>query len=189
MKLTTHFRVFLVALCGLTLTACASTPKVESDYADGFNFAHLETYYLVPINNDTYAGQPGVSLTAQRIEESIKTQLGYRGMTEAPADQADIWVSYYVTSQDKTQIRTYNNRYNYHARYYRGAWGAGWGNDVDVRQFTEGQLLIDLVDPKSNHVVWRGIGTKRLKSSQSTEQREETINQYVEAMLAEVPAW
>ncbi|MBW8191094.1 DUF4136 domain-containing protein [Neiella marina] len=189
MKLITYCRVLMVGLLGLTLTACASTPKVESDYADSFNFAHLKSYHLVPINNNTYAGQPGASLTEQRIEESIKNYLNRRGMTEVPAEEAEVWVSYHVASQDKTQIRSYNTRYNYHARYHRSAWGAGWGNNVDVRQFTEGQLLIDLVDPASNHVVWRGIGTKRLKKSTTTEEREETINQYVDAMFAEVPAW
>ncbi|GGA80233.1 hypothetical protein GCM10011369_22720 [Neiella marina] len=189
MKRVTHCWTVMLASLMLILTGCASTPRVDSDYADGFNFAHLKSFHLVPINNSTYAGQPGASLTEQRIEESIKRNLGNRGMTEVPAEQADILVSYHVTSQDKTQIRTYNTRYNYHRSYHNRAWDYGWGNDIDVRQFTEGQLLIDLVDPASNHVVWRGIGTKRLKRSTTQDERIETINEYVDAMFMQVPGW
>ncbi|MBD1389944.1 DUF4136 domain-containing protein [Neiella sp. HB171785] len=182
-----------MAAAALVLSGCASSPKVEADYANGYNFAHLSTFSMVPINNDTYAGQPGESLTEQRINESLRTHLSNRGMTEVPADQADILVSYYVTSEDKTRVTSYNTGFNHHRGLYRGhhrhAWGYGVGSDIQVRQFTEGQLLIDFVSPENNMVVWRGIGAKKLKSSPTQQERMDTIDQYVDAMLAEVPGW
>ncbi|MBD1390111.1 DUF4136 domain-containing protein [Neiella sp. HB171785] len=189
MKRVTRCWTLMLASLMLILTGCASTPKVDSDYAEGFNFAHLKSFHLVPINNSTYTGQPGASLTEQRIEQSIKSYLTNRGMTEVPADQAEILVSYHVTTQDKTQIRSYNNQFSYGRSYYNRAWGYGWGNDIDVRQFTEGQLLIDLVNPATNNVVWRGIGTKRLKRSTTQDERIDTINEYVNAMFMQVPSW
>ncbi|MBW8190918.1 DUF4136 domain-containing protein [Neiella marina] len=179
----------LMAAMAMLLAGCASTPKVEADYANDFNFAHLETFYMVPISNNTYAGQPGYSLTDQRINESVKTYLTNRGMKEVPAEHADVLVSHYVTSEDKTQVRTHNTRYAHSSRYNRYAVGHGWGNDISVRQFTEGQLLIDLVNPKTDLVVWRGVGSKKLKSSANSEQKTDTINEYVEAMFSEVPGW
>lgn len=177
-----------IAAAALVLAGCASTPKVQSDYANNYNFAHIETFYMVPLSNSTYAGQPGYSLTDQRINDSVRTYLTNRGMKEVPAEQADILVSHYVTSEDKTQVRSTPTA-SYHRGAYRSAYGYGWGNDISVRQYTEGQLLIDFVDPNSDMVVWRGTSQKKLKSSPSTEERNETVNTYVEAMFAEVPGW
>ncbi|GGA74295.1 hypothetical protein GCM10011369_15170 [Neiella marina] len=193
MKKRNYLGSTLMAATALVLSGCASSPKVDADYADGYNFAHIETYAMVSINNDTYAGQPGESLTEQRINDSLRNHLSNRGMQEVAAEQADILVSYSVTSEDKTQVRSYNTGIHHHRGYYRGhhrhAWGYGTGTDIQVRQFTEGQLLIDFVNPQSNMVVWRGVGAKKLKSSPTQQERVETIDQYVDAMLAEVPGW
>lgn len=180
--------ILLVIFASALVAGCASKPNIESDYSDEFNFAFLQTYYLIPANGATYQGQPGISLDEQRIETAITDALEMRGMKAVARDQAEILVSYHLTSKDRTRIRTYHNNFNYYGRYHRRYWGAGWGNDIDVDQFTEGQLLIDLVDPKENRVVFRSIGKKRVRKS-TVEEKVESANLYVQAMLAEVPGW
>ncbi|MBD1390797.1 DUF4136 domain-containing protein [Neiella sp. HB171785] len=177
-------------LCSLVLvlSGCASTPNVESDYTDEFHFAFLKTYYLIPANAQSYEGQAGTNLDEQRVEQAINDALQMRGMTPVAKDQAEILVAYHLTSKDRTRIRSYHNNFNYYGRYHRRYWGAGWGNDIDVEQFTEGQLLIDLVDPTENRVVFRSIGKKRVRRA-TVEQKIESTNTYVQAMFAEVPGW
>ncbi|MBW8190871.1 DUF4136 domain-containing protein [Neiella marina] len=178
----------LLLLICIVLFGCASTPNIESDYTDEFNFVAIKTYYLIPANGETYEGQAGTSLDEQRLEDAINNALQMRGMTAVARDEAEILVSYHLTSKDRTRIRSYHNNFNYYGRYHRRHWGAGWGNDIDVDQFTEGQLLIDLVDPNENRVVFRSIGKKRVRKS-TVDEKVESANLYVQTMFADVPGW
>ncbi|GGA65711.1 hypothetical protein GCM10011369_03990 [Neiella marina] len=172
----------------MVVSGCASKPNIESDFTEEFTFTFLKTYYLIPANAQTYDGQAGTSLEEQRVEKAINDALQMRGMTAVARDKADILVSYHLTSKDRTRIRSYHNNFNYYGRYYHRYWGAGWGNDIDVDQFTEGQLLIDLVDPEANRVVFRSVGKKRVRRS-TVDEKIEAANRYVQAMFAEVPGW
>jgi hypothetical protein len=54
---------------------------------------------------------------------------------------------------------------------------------VEVRQYKQGTLIIDLIDASTKELVWRGVG----KSEITNEDREEQIKQVVSDILAKYP--
>ena len=186
MKIT--LKIILLGFIAL-LTSCASGPKVDADYNESYSFSGIHSYYLIPDKEADYLGQPGSSLTDQRIENAITHEMDKRNIPPTTRAKADILISFHISAKDKTRIRNYNMSYNYgyHGGYRHSSMGVGYGNDVSVQQYVEGQLLIDFVDPKSNNVVWRGTAVKKVDKTWSNEERVDIINDHVAATMALIP--
>jgi hypothetical protein len=181
-------RIAWLAILALALGACSTTPKVDVDYDPAFNFSSIRTYHVVDHNITPFAGQQGTTLGEQRITEAIVRELNLRNLRPARPEKADVIVTFHVVSKDKTRVTTYNNHYGYYG--YRRGYAYGWGGptNVDVRQYTEGTMIIDLVLPGENRIIWRG-GASAIMRDRTIEEREELINSYVNAIMAEIPGF
>ena len=170
----------------LFVSACSTRPYVESDYDTTFNFSGINSYYLMKTPSDEINNQAALSLADQRIQDSIVAQMQQRGLNRVDSpESADISVSYHVTTREKTRYNNYNLRVGY--GFFRYPFGAGYGYDTQVDQYVQGTLLVDVIDPKENRVVWRGSGMKRLSDHWSREQTREKIAEYVSAIFDEFP--
>jgi len=165
--------------------ACSSAPKVGTDYDPEFNFAGIKSYHMVEHNLSAQAGASGSSLTDQRATRAMIAEMQKRGISAASAEQADIILTFHIVTQDRTKVTSYNNSYAYRPYGYGGGY-YGAGNQIDVRQYTQGTLLVDLVDPKDKRIVWRGQASAVVKD-RSNEEREALMNSYVEAIFAHMP--
>lgn len=166
------------------LMACTSTPKISTDYDPQYDFASIKTYYLVEHNLAAQIG--GTSLTDQRATREITAEMERRGISAASAEEADIIVTFHIVAQDRTKVTSYNNSYGY-TRYGYGRGGYyGGGTQVDVRQYTEGTLLVDLVAPKEKRIVWRGQ-TSAVIRDRSNEERDARAKMFIEAMFNHMP--
>jgi Domain of unknown function (DUF4136) len=172
----------IAALCALLLAGCETTPKVGVDYNPQYVFAGKTRFAVVRPTG------PGMNdLMVQRLGGAIESALAARGYRIVPAAQADMLVSFFVTSQNKADVHTYNTGFA-----YRRCWDplrcAGWASpEVDVRYYTEGTLLIDFIDPASKTLEWRGTTSKRLASKPSPSERDELAKEVVDAIIAQYP--
>jgi hypothetical protein len=69
-------------------------------------------------------------------------------------------------------------------RPYR--WGGAYYQDIDVRQYTEGRLAIDVFDGKLKRPVWHGFATKTISSADQADPQK-AIDAAVAAIVAEFP--
>ena len=125
-------------------------------------------------------------MTEGRIKRAIQESLQSKGLqVVADPDQADFVVAFTVGARDEVQVTSYPTA-------YRGAWGGGYwgggyyGNQVDVRQYTEGRLSIDIFDRAEHRPVWHGWATKRI-TSKAQEDPEPVLREVVAAMMAKFP--
>jgi hypothetical protein len=58
---------------------------------------------------------------------------------------------------------------------------------VDVKQYTEGTLIIDILRPGGEQLVWRGTGTTRIREEKDPEKRTQKVNDAVDKILAQFP--
>ena len=59
---------------------------------------------------------------------------------------------------------------------------------IDVYQFTEGTLVIDLVDAETKNLVWRGTGTGAVdKTQRSPEEMQADIDKVINKIMASFP--
>ena len=165
--------VFALAL----FAAPAMAQKVTIDYAHDFDFDSVNTFQYV----DTKESNAGNELMAGRIEEMIKKELREGGLNEV-TENPDIFVTYHVTTKDRTSYTTSNFGYGgYHGGYY--GWGGGMGTSTTTaHNYTDGTLLIDAYDAKDKKMIWRGTGTVTVKAKP-----EKQIKQ-VEKILTKIGA-
>ena len=177
------FKVLAVMMLGL-LTACAtSLPKPVIDYKPDYDFYGIKTYAFAP-------GQSvGMStLIGSRVETAIIDELSAKGIQLVEPDTADVLVRLMVVTQNKQDIRTYDRHYGGGAY---DCWRCGMypqrATEVQVRNYTEGTLVIDLIDAKMDRAVWHAISRGKLGKHKSPEERKANVKAVVGNILANFP--
>jgi hypothetical protein len=166
----------------LALLACGcETLRTGSDYDHTATFTGLHSFTLMRRQHDQIRNP----LVAQRTEDAIKADLLTRGYAyvEDPA-KADFVVDFTLGSRERTDITTYPSPWG--SGWSGAGWWGGpyWGNTIDVRQYTEGTLSIDIFDSQSHRPVWHGWAKKTL-SQDDVDYSE--LNRAVSAVLEKFP--
>lgn len=130
------------------------------------------------MSNDEGMTTPnGVSrLTISFIEESIIDQLMNRNYTLS--DKPDIGVYYYIKVAQKTELTGGTTVGLYAGNpYYYGYYGgySYYTTGVQEVDYTEGTLIIELVDMSQNKAIWRGVGTQSVTQSTVTDKQIQQI--------------
>jgi len=128
----------------------------------------------------------------QILQDAVEKGLQERGLTKA--DKAGLQLGYHVALDDELEMRTVGQAYNYDyvPRYlYRPGTRRWVTSDVNLTTYTDvketGTLVLDMVDAKSNKLVWRGSAQSQIDRADSSEDKEELIRAAVERILAGFP--
>lgn len=183
--------------CVLALGACSSV-TVTSDHAP-IDFSGLKTYAWL---NENYTAENGKSndLVDSRVKRIVDKNMAAKNLRKVDKSSADFYVNYNVTSQEKTDLKTYNSYNGYYPGYsWRNGFDRGRNYSyydpmytVPVQEqvltvYQQGTLIIDMVDPKTNKLIWRGTGGKQLHEGLSQEEREKLVNEVVKRVLQQYP--
>jgi len=184
----TPFRRGLGSLIGLlfvqfALLSC-STLDVDADWDPEVRFARFDTWAWAPVKVRTDQSDPRLQsdLVQKRIQESIENVLDERGYDEVTA-RPDFYVAYHVAIRDA--IDTQAMYHHYHVTPYFGRWALL--PDVYVDRYEVGTLLIDIIDARSNELVWRGSARARLQDLDGADEREERTAEALRAVLELFP--
>jgi len=173
------------ALCVSSLAGCA-TLSVGSDYDRAASFAGFRTFNLMQREHHDVQNP----LVATRAEDAIREELvrkGYQPSTDPST--ADFSVDFTIGAKERTDVNAYPDPYMGMGWGWgrRGWWGGPyWGNNVDVRQYREGTLSIDVFDARTHRPVWHGWAKKEL-NRRDVQNSEEPIRKAVTAVLAKFP--
>ena len=165
---------FVTLTAALLLVGC-STISVNQDYDPGYDFSKLKTFGFIPISPEAGIDQ----INANRFGDAIKNELTAKGYTVS--EKADFGLALLFGKQTKTNISTYGYGYG----PYWGRYGAT--TNIDVSQYDEGTLIIDVIDMAKKELVWRGTGTGTLNPNATVEERTANINNGVAQILAQFP--
>ncbi|WP_420831633.1 DUF4136 domain-containing protein [Bathymodiolus japonicus methanotrophic gill symbiont] len=81
--------------------------------------------------------------------------------------------------------------YNYRAGY--GYYGRGMGvmyntgSKTQVTHYKQGTLIIDIINPKTDQLIWRGAADGRLPKATDREKSDELVQKYVAKILSNFP--
>jgi hypothetical protein len=172
----------LLAAIMLAVLGCAPSITVKQDYDKEANFAALKTFAWLPMPVDPAAGVKSAmernSLLDKRIKQSVDAQLAAKGY-QVDVNNPDFVVTYHTGAEDKVNVTDWGYGY--------GRYGAWHGGGVDVYQYTEGTLILDVIDWKSKQLVWRGFAQGTIDPDAPSEKREQKLNEAVTRMLANFP--
>ena len=177
----------LLTLAALTLsalvTACTTPLEAVTDHDSQYDFSRVKTVAIQPFSR-TDPGAVRISdMQVTRVNNALSDELRRKGLQVVDDNsQADVYLTWHLVTQEKTDVRSYNS-----ASYY-SCWRCGPSvSDVSVRQYTEGTLIVDLVDPRRNQSVWRSTIQSRLKSQPDPEGAEARLQEAAQAIFAEFP--
>lgn len=177
-----------VALSLLLFVSC-SIIQVSEDYDRRAPFTTYKTFEWMPkpekMPPDARAAIERNPLLGKRIQEITGEILADKGMTPAK-ENPDLLVNYYVGFKEKVDISGWGY-------FYGPRWGFYWPylGPYDDYTYTEGTLVLDFVDAKTNELVWRGVAEKALYdyyfsgSSHNFDERE--LSKILTKMLAQYP--
>jgi hypothetical protein len=176
----------LVVTFGL-VSGCATPLQVGSDYDRSATFRNYHTF-MVMQREHRGLENPLNPLVAARVEDAIRTDLSQKGYVETSDPQAaDLMIDFTIGSRERTDITSYPPPYRGWGWGERRWWGGPyWGDPVDVHQYREGTLSVDVFDAHSHRPVWHGWAKKEL-SDDDIEHSTGPVQSAVAAVLAKFP--
>ncbi len=172
------------------LMGCGGGLQVDTDFNPQVDFASMETYawaQRTPTGDD----DPRVynAIVAGRLKTAVDNALQSKGLREV-SSSPDIYVAWHGAINGKMRYETISNDYGYGwGRYGRGGWHAGTTTSrTEVREWDEGTLLIDFIDPGTEELVYRTVGQAKISEARRTpEESQERANEVVLKLLADFP--
>jgi Domain of unknown function (DUF4136) len=154
--------ILCVAMVLFWAQAC-TTIDVKTDFDPSADFTRFHTFAFAGLTDITKTGLLDNSLVRKRIEAAVSRELTKKGLQEVKMDdRPDILVHYWLGTKDKQRVQgTSGPSAGYYGRgggYYGGGygWGASYSN-VSTYEYTEGTLILDLVEPAKKELQWRAI--------------------------------
>ena len=138
------------------LSGCAVT-----DFDRTSDFSKYKTFVWgesdVDVSNPLYDSD----LIDKRIKNAVEQEFAKRGIVRAQADPDFVVRFHTFTEEKKRSMGVYPYRYRFYPYGFfpfAFAWGYPyyWMSPPNVTEYTEGTLIIDIVDHGSGELVWRG---------------------------------
>lgn len=150
---------------------CSPQIRVYSDHDPAYevkNFNSFDWGQKVDIeknNNPLLYNE----LTDKRIKTAVIEQLTNRGYSRSEVNP-DLIIHYHIVVDNQSMVSTEPYGYNSGPYWMR--------TRTNVYSYRQGSLIIDLMDPKTNTLVWRGWATADLNTI-TPDQAEETIQRAI----------
>jgi hypothetical protein len=173
----------------LAVSACSSI-TVRTAVSPDANLNALHTFSVMPVpqpRDQRPASESDPMLVNSISNRSLRDDLvqGFesRGYV-MNASNPDFAVAYYASTKEKLDLATWDYGYDWSPRWW-GGWGAWGPEQTTVTQYTEGSVVVDVVDPKTKELLWRGQGVANVSDDIQAYQQE--VEKTVTAILAKFP--
>lgn len=122
------------------------------------------------------------SITNRALRDAIEAAFVRRGYVVADA-APDFEVAFYASARDKLDLSAWDYGYVRRPGWWRG-WGPRWGGP-SLMEYTEGSVVIDVIDAQSRELLWRGHGVSVV--SDQPKEYVKDLREAVDAILAKWP--
>ena len=164
-------RIMIAGLLAMLLAACASGPTIVANTNPGADLTAFMTYnFMTPLGTDREGGIR--TPLSSRLVSSMNRSLISRGLSLA--DDPDLLIDFTVMTEDRLDVRQTPSHSVHHSHWGRGF--STWPTyTTTVRQYTQGTLIIDLIDPANNMLVAEGAAQSRVQNTDFTQQQLDDI--------------
>ena len=169
------------------LTGCSITSgiKISSDYKD-INYGQLSTYAWYEAAELNAKVDP---LILNHITETIDEELSKKGFKKS--NNPDFLINFSVTASQVYDVSSYLTYSGYAPAFTWSRNGYGFSKlekQTQLDLFRKGSLVVDILDPIENILIWRGIAQKRLPDQPyNKEKRDQLIKEAVQQVLSNFP--
>jgi uncharacterized membrane protein len=186
------FRVIVAGALVLFAVTAGFAMSVKSDYEKSFDFSQLHTFAF---KTDRASNDPLTTntLEAGRIQDALTAQLEANGFAPS-SENPDFIVAFYSRSKQKTQVEStggFGPGFGFGRGFgwgygipYRARWRWGYGPDIWTTNYTQGCVMADIINPRTNELVWRGMVMDTINGvDQSEKQTDQAAKDLVSKFL------
>ena len=175
---------FLWAISFVAFLQACSGIKVSQDYEQGYDFSALKTFSWSP---DGDYGLKDNELIDNRIRSAIVRQLLAKQYEMVESVKPDFYISYHLTVEQKITSSGVSGGISLGRSSYGRYGSVGLSSGSQVRAYDQGTLLIDITEPASDKLIWRGVSTQTVYEHSSPAESTAVINETVAKMLQQFP--
>jgi len=161
----------------LFFSACSSL-EVQSDYDDAYDLSKIKTYRVIH-----YVKRGENRLLNQRITNAIKEVLNAKGYKDVAKNEDLLFVYHYAT-KEQVDIRTDYHLMGFAHYDYEQSVGA----TTKSYEYTEDSIIIDVLDPQSEKLLFRAAGTLELEHKKTLEEKRAHVLKIIQKLLEDFPA-
>lgn len=178
------------ALLIALLVAGCTTLQTDSKLDTTLDFTNFETFAWLDKGalpgEDVRVRDERVRITVRDTIEQVLSDKGYR---KADSGQADFVVSWFGAIEKKIKKDHLDHLYSPY----------GYGTLLrdptlnseapqSISEYEEGTLIIDLLDPKDQHLIWRGTGVGQVVKDRPPETALKNLARSVSKILEPIPS-
>lgn len=160
-------------------TVAAAKMKAHVGYDKNVDLGAIKTFdYRDSLASSVVDKAPPVH---EMIKLLIIEKLQNGGM-EWVEEDPDVLVTYHTDATQAMKMNVTLYSYSYSAGWW---WSPLWGSGMDVSSFTQGTLVVDIWDPKTEKIVWRGAVVGVVPDDPSPAKAQKTIEKALKVMSKE----
>lgn len=191
----TYMPFFSIITLLFLFTQCG--PTVQTSKTASVNLDKFETYAYLPTSDTVDYDQLTDEIVQEKTMTAINSQMQEIGYT-IDKDNPDLLVKTHVMMD--TDIETYADpvysTYNYYYPGFRAGFTSPYyytgynavpevvGYEIDAVPYTEGTMVVDIINTKTNEIVWRGWAEEE---TITTENFEDDLKNYIDKIFEEFP--
>jgi len=148
------------------------------------NFGEMKTFNWIPRKDVPVSPDPKIAkrdaIVDGYIRDTVVKELEEKGMT-LNQKNPDFLITYHGLVEDKVDLRDFRKSLSDRLRL----WGGMSGN-IDVN-LAEGSLVLDVVDSRTNKLIWRGVAEGTIDRGLPLPEEEKIIKKAIDKLLAKFP--
>lgn len=181
-------RVLRCLAPALLLATLACSPyTVKVDYDRTAPMSAYKTFDWYAASKRAKAEARGVEdpLMDRRVRLAVERELTAKGFRAETVAEPDFLVTYYPVYRNR-KVRT--------TTHVGMGWGRPWGYRVgtgfrtsQTRSYKEGTIVIEVVDSRTNALVWQAVAEGALTGLSRPEEADAQVGEAVRKLLADFP--
>ena len=174
-------RTAALALLSLTVSGCATTMTVSSHLDPTADFARYRSYDwgpadALPTSDPRLARNPSFQ---DYLQGAIARQLALRGLEQSTSGTPDFLIHYHTNVTSRLTVDGVDRERGY---------CSGDNCLGEVAEYEAGTFVLDVVDARTNKLIWRGWAQDTLDSAISNPDRmEQKVDEAIPRILARFP--
>ena len=173
--------LFFVGALALFLAGCAASgPTIVSNTAPGADFKSFATYnFIQPLGTDRNGARTPMS---SKLMNSMMREMADRGIRRSD-DSPDLLVDFVIATEERLNVRQTPTTNTIHRSHWNRSFSTWPAYQTTVTQYTQGSLLIDLIDTVNNALLAEGAAEGRIRSNEITQPQ---IDELVHSIMKDI---
>lgn len=192
---------YLLALVAIFVLSGCSALKVQTDYDEEFDFKSLSKFSIVYTKKDDSR-----NFTRDRISKSLSKHFENKGYSLVPKNEADFTLAFNLDFKKTLHTETnYETIVNYppilnssglivpdtallnDPLYLQSLNNTNTIVTKRTYEYEEGRLIVELIDIKTQTVVWQGVAIDEFRVLDTQEEKKEYIDRVIGKLLKDYP--